>query len=492
LPASCSAIGRLFAALVVWVGLGMAPALAISPTLDDIQIRASANATILSLRFLPQVPIYQIERTSATLFTIQIPDARVASGVPLHLRANGMISSVAVSREGHSIIVRFTTKQPATLNVTRLTSELSVAITPLSGFVPPASSAPPAYVAPTTYAQSGTITTVVQLKYADLKEVAQILTGQTIIDAQSDNLTAMTQQGAFSSTSAINSSPLSSYPSGYANPAPMPVAGETQSISQAINEHVSIDRRLNALILTGTSAEIQRYTSIIKQVDIPDASLASVTLQTQIVELTENAARNIGIDFSNNSAQATASFHASAFNLPESAVDIQAELFAQIQHGNGELLAEPRIQTLDGTPASILTGDALPILTTIVYPGVPPTIQQQLQYVNVGVHLQVQPFVTSSGYVTSRIVVEVSNVTGFLTGNIPQISERQAVATARVRDGQPFVIGGLLQDNELKSLSKLPLLGDLPLIGGIFRTTHSTMQKTNLYVIVTPHIVRSP
>jgi general secretion pathway protein D len=139
--------------------------------------------------------------------------------------------------------------------------------------------------------------------------------------------------------------------------------------------------------------------------------------------------------------------------------------------------------------ASILTGDAIPILTTITYPGSPPTIQQQLQYVNVGVHLQVQPFASASGIVTTRVLAEVSNVTGFIQGNIPQISQRQASTVARVKDGQSFIVGGLLQDNEIRAMSKIPILGDLPVIGPLFRTNQLTKQKTNLYIILTPHIV---
>lgn len=109
------------------------------------------------------------------------------------------------------------------------------------------------------------------------------------------------------------------------------------------------------------------------------------------------------------------------------------------------------------------------------------------QYVNVGVHLQIKPDV-SSGYVTSTIVAEVSDVTGFIQGNIPQISQRQTITTARVRDGESFVIGGLLQDNEIRNASKIPIIGDLPLLGELFRFQTSTHQETNLYIIVTPRV----
>ena len=155
------------------------------------------------------------------------------------------------------------------------------------------------------------------------------------------------------------------------------------------------------------------------------------------------------------------------------------------------MLARPQIVAQSGTSASILTGDALPILSSITYAGSAPVVQQQVQYVNVGVNLQIQPRITTDGYVTSHIYSEVSSVTGY-TGSYPQISQRVASTTATVRDGESFVIGGLIQENEINNLAKIPGLGDLPLIGSIFRTRHDSMSRTNLYIVVTPKIVRRP
>jgi len=113
---------------------------------------------------------------------------------------------------------------------------------------------------------------------------------------------------------------------------------------------------------------------------------------------------------------------------------------------------------------------------------------QQVNYVNVGVNLQILPRVADDGYVTTHIFSEVSSVTAYTQG-IPEISERQAQTMATVKDGESFVIGGLLQDNELRTVYKVPGLGDIPLIGGLFRYLSSTKTKTNLYIVVTPHII---
>jgi general secretion pathway protein D len=115
-------------------------------------------------------------------------------------------------------------------------------------------------------------------------------------------------------------------------------------------------------------------------------------------------------------------------------------------------------------------------------------VSQQVQYVNVGVTLQIAPRVSSDGYVSSHVFCVVSSVTGYSQG-YPTISQREAETSATVRDGDSFVIGGLTQEDEIKTKSKVPLLGDIPLLGQAFRTDRKTRAKTELFIIVTPHIV---
>ena len=150
--------------------------------------------------------------------------------------------------------------------------------------------------------------------------------------------------------------------------------------------------------------------------------------------------------------------------------------------------AKPRIAAQSGSTAKIITGDALPILTSITLSGVN-GVSQQVQYVNVGVTLQIAPRVSPDGYVTSKIFGVVSSVTGFQQG-YPTISQREAETSASVRDGETFVIGGLTIDNSLYNKSKVPILGDIPLIGQAFRVNKTSNNKTDLYVVITPHVVR--
>jgi general secretion pathway protein D len=268
---------------------------------------------------------------------------------------------------------------------------------------------------------------------------------------------------------------------------------EAQPLGESVDAGMAVDRRLNAIWLRGSPERIARLKAQIALVDVP---VDSVILETQFVELTEQGSRNIGVDFTNASGQiAGGSIQRGGFapfgadlNTNIYSGSIQAALYAQVQKGNGRIVSTPRIAAQSGDTAKILTGDALPILTSIALSGVN-AVSQQVQYVNVGVTLQVAPRVSPDSFVTSHIYAVVSSVTGFQQG-YPTISQREAETTASVRDGETFVIGGLTMDNALSTRTKVPLFGDLPLLGQLFRVDKSSKSKTDLYIVITPHIVR--
>src|SRR6202042_1440734 len=168
-------------------------------------------------------------------------------------------------------------------------------------------------------------------------------------------------------------------------------------------------------------------------------------------------------------------------------VNLQAAIYAQIAKGNGRIISKPRIAAQSGSTAKIITGDALPILTSIALSGVN-AVQQQVQYVNVGVTLQIAPRVSDDGVVTSHVFAEVSSVTGISQG-YPTISQREASTSATVRDGDSFIIGGLTQESELTNPNKVPVPGPARAAGGLFKSENPSRSKTDLYIVVTPHIV---
>ncbi len=325
--------------------------------------------------------------------------------------------------------------------------------------------------------------TMIRLKYADVSEVVGLLSEGVTVKSN-DSFTPL--EPGFGSPGSSNGS---SY-----NPTQNQGVQDDPPLGQSVDTSIAIDRRLNAIWVKGSPDHIARVKAQIAEIDVP---VDTVILETQFVELTESGARNIGLDFTNANGEVAIATYATgqyvpALNYPNGTHQVtsgalQAALYAQIQKGQGKIVSKPRIAAQSGSSAKIITGDALPILTSITLSGVN-GVSQQVQYVNVGVTLQIAPRVSGDGFVTSHIFAVVSSVSGYSQG-YPTISQRHAETSASVRDGESFVIGGLSQDSVLKSNSYVPLLGDLPLIGHAFHLEKDSNAKTDLYIVITPHIV---
>ena len=433
---------------------------------------------------------------------------RPALGLALATRAysavtpaglKGLVRQISFEQVETILILRFSvtaaasvTASPSsdrTIDVTISTGAPAVAVQSEGPGVVASDVAPPP--PPLAYAP-GDAFELVQLKYADVSEIVGLLSQGASVKS---NDLFIPHEPAFGSNSLTGNS----YNPGPSTQAP---GSDDTPLGQSIDAGMAIDRRLNAIWLRGSPDYIARMKAMIAAIDVP---LDSVVLETQFVELTETGARNIGIDFNNANGQiGLFTFHSGEAILPGipaqgcnstggdcsahvTSLGLQAAIYAQVSKGNGRIVSKPRIAAQSGSTAKIITGDALPILTAITLSGVN-GVSQQVQYVNVGVTLQIAPRVSNDGFVSSHVFCVVSSVTGFSQG-YPTISQREAETSATVRDGDSFVIGGLSQDDVITNKSKIPLLGDIPILGQAFRTDKSTRSKTELYIVVTPHIV---
>jgi len=335
---------------------------------------------------------------------------------------------------------------------------------------------------------------IVKLKYADVSEIVGLLTGNQTIKSNDDFTPQEPNFGSSSSGSAayfgsggggLPATPILSAPNG--------ILISNDSLGQAVDGTIGIDRRLNAIVLRGSPSRVATIKHEIEMLDVP---VTSVVLETQFVELSETGARNLGLDFNNGNGQLGSVNVAYARGFPGTSdtpkfggvtASFQVALYAQIAKGEGRIVSKPRISAQSGATAKIVTGDALPILTSIALSGVN-AVQQQVEYVNVGVTLQIAPRVSDDGFVTAHIFAVVSSVTGFSQG-YPTISQREASTSATVHDGETFIIGGLTEESRISNKSKLPILGDIPLVGSLFKVEHTNDTKRDLYIVVTPHIV---
>ncbi|HET7605711.1 MAG TPA: secretin N-terminal domain-containing protein [Sphingomicrobium sp.] len=406
----------------------------------------------------------------------------------------GLVRQLNFLQQDNVLVVRFDATAAASAAAVR-TTDRTVEVTVTTGRAPANRdysaqaglspiSLPAAYEPPEDYA-------LVLLKYADVSEVVGLLTDGLTVKSNDVFIPSEPQFGSNSLTG-------NNYTPTQVTQAP---GANDEPLGQSVDASIGIDRRLNAVWLKGPPERIARLKAMIAAIDIP---VDSVILETQFVELTESGVKALGIDFNNSTGQlGVVTFGSGGFiaGLPPqgctgdpivcsghvTSAQFQAALYAQIQKGNGRIVSRPRISAQSGSTAKIITGDALPILTSIALSGVN-GVSQQVQYVNVGVTLQIAPRVSGDGFVSSHVFAVVSSVTGSSQG-YPTISQREAETSATVRDGDSFVIGGLTQDETLTTKSRVPLLGDIPLLGQAFRNERTTRLKTELYIIITPRIV---
>jgi pilus assembly protein CpaC len=160
--------------------------------------------------------------------------------------------------------------------------------------------------------------------------------------------------------------------------------------------------------------------------------------------------------------------------------------------GLARVLAEPRLVAISGQEASFLAGGEFPI-------PVPDEDGITIEFREFGVSLTFTPIVMSDGKISLRVapsvsdIVSTSTIPAAITGasfNVPNLTTRKLETTVQLHDGQTLALAGLLQDSLRESVTKIPGLGDLPILGALFRSTNYTQEKTDLLIAVTPHLVK--
>jgi type II secretory pathway component GspD/PulD (secretin) len=166
-----------------------------------------------------------------------------------------------------------------------------------------------------------------------------------------------------------------------------------------------------------------------------------------------------------------------------------------IHDGNARVLAQPKLVTLNGKQASMLSGQRIPYLVSqTVFAGGAAAPTQSVQREEVGIKLAITPLINADGYITVHILPEVSSVTGFRgpSNDLPVVASRQAETTVRLKDGSSVVIGGLLNEEKTTSTTKVPVLGDIPFLGKLFMHSTIVTSKRDLVIEVTPHLLPEP
>lgn len=281
--------------------------------------------------------------------------------------------------------------------------------------------------------------------------------------------------------------------------------------AKPIQTNISTTPR-NAVVVKGTPDEIRYVAAVINDID---RKPKRVELEVKVCEANESALKNLGLELNPGSDGTVSQIWTEQFDTidywidPLGAIDenpqrfqdfsigsfdrtglqFQATLNLQIQNGNVETLAQPTLNTVDGKQAIYFAGERIPYISSVTQEQ--GAITQEISFLPVGVTLNFKPRLDAEELITIDVNPVISSLTEFRQiGGVeaPRTSSRQLATTVRVMDGQPFVMAGLITSTERETITKIPMLGDLPLLGKLFRNKRKDGQRTEIIIVVTPHI----
>jgi pilus assembly protein CpaC len=224
-------------------------------------------------------------------------------------------------------------------------------------------------------------------------------------------------------------------------------------------------------------------TDKVKKLGIQYANASAIDTDTGIVTIGSTGIFGFGQTFSNSRDSSTSKMGGYA--------DINATLQALITNGDAKILSQPSMVTMSGEKANILIGGEIPI------PMSNSEGQITVEWREYGIKLNIEPTVDAENKITSKVNAEVSTLDSSSAAainlsnglSIPALRSRKAETVIHLSSGSTMVIGGLLSSDEGKQVTKIPFLGDLPVLGRFFRSTSTSKEKKEIIILVTPTLV---
>ena len=258
-----------------------------------------------------------------------------------------------------------------------------------------------------------------------------------------------------------------------------------------LSPFVKVNPEQNAVVVTAPSQILAKIGLDLQRLDVPPPQ---ILIEAIAVELTDSSDTDLGLLIGDPSRTSFSSVNTTTGSLSYNTIGalprtFEVNLRALELKGRARVRARPRMAVINGRTANIFIGSQRFILTQFSQFG---QNQNRIQSVDVGVKLQVTPLTGGNGEITTRLVPEVSNITELdLQSGLPVLSSRRAETTVRVKSGETIAIGGLTLDQDQITNRKIPFLGDLPLLGRLFRGRKRSTSRTELVVFVTPRILNS-
>lgn len=238
-----------------------------------------------------------------------------------------------------------------------------------------------------------------------------------------------------------------------------------------------------------------------------DMSEAEVMLEVEVIEIQRSKLMELGIKYPTQWTLSAAGAAGGAAltldkvlaltkpDITSTSLSATADLRREITAA--DILASPRIRVRNREKAKILIGDRVPVITNAVTPTIGASVVTgSVQYIDVGIKLDVEPVVHRDSDVAIKLTLEVSSIVKEILNPISgtqafQIGTRTASTLLQLRDGETQVLAGLITDDERQSSNRIPGLGDLPILGRLFSSQRDETKKSELVLSITPHVVRT-
>lgn len=268
---------------------------------------------------------------------------------------------------------------------------------------------------------------------------------------------------------------------------------------------VSLDDETNSIIIRGPKSEIVFIKSMIEDLDIDKQQ---VYVKVKIIEVSESGTRKVGVKYgliaggAGKSGLATLSANLGGKALAISPSSLGLNVPTNLQEGlalgaaldlletNGaaETLSSPLLLCINNKESSIYAGSTktIKIGSSTTTGG---TTSDKFKREDIGLTLKIKPRISTGNKVRLDISLVLEDVEPSQTNGQPDTSKKEILTTAIVNDGESVILGGYTREKSFSSVSKVPLLGDIPLVGGLFRSKNKQNDKINLVAIITPYIV---
>ncbi len=291
--------------------------------------------------------------------------------------------------------------------------------------------------------------------------------------------------------------------------------GDVKDVSQMVRSILDLRRlavipQLNAVVIRDTADKVSVAERLI---EVNDKAKSEVVVDVELLQINTQQIIDLGARYA-RTVTATVPTPGSTGTLPWEAIknlgindfmfSVPSITFSFIKDNtDAELLAKPQLRIAEGEKAQLVIGDRVPIPVTSI--NTQQAIGQQgvipitsFQYQDVGIKIDMEPRVHHNKEVSLKLTVEVSQINGYVsTGDAnspkqPIIGTRTITSSIRLKDGETNFLAGLIRKDVSKTRNSIPFLGDIPLIGTLFSAVSTDTKRTDVFLTLTPHIIRSP